>query len=224
MKHHASRPTLDAGQWACGAGRALREASSVRRLASRAGDDRGVAALEGLLVFSLFAGLFLACLLLAQWGSSLQSAQMGARLLAFDAGDVALARLGKSSNVPVQQFTSENWDARVSTVTAGWLGGMFVLPKGSFLGSVTGTSSGRQPGQGSLFGFAHKVMGYHAQGWSAASDPWASPESVAKLTFTRIAYYVGLTRTSPSALDSTSARAIPPGNAVLETIYARAGR
>lgn len=198
--------------------RRLRAARAV------AGDDRGVAALEGLLVFALLAGVFLACLFLAQWGTSLQSAQMGARLLAFDAGDVELARLGKPSNQPVQQFTSGNWDTLVNSGTADWLGGMFALSNGDFSGSVTGTAHGRLPGQGSLFEYAPAAMGYHSRGWNAASDPWGMPESVVQSTFLRIAYHVGLTRVSPSELDSTNAREIPPGNAVLETIYGRVGR
>jgi hypothetical protein len=183
-----------------------------------------VAALEGLLVLALFAGLFLAILLISQWGASLQSAHMGARLLAFDAGDVALARLGRPSNQPTQQFTSENWDTLVSNVTANWLRNMYTLSNGGFSGSVTGTAHGRLPGQGSLFGYTPATMGYHANGWAAASDPWGMPESVVRSGFTRIAYRVGLTRVSPNGLDSTCARAIPHGDTVLETIYGLVGQ
>ena len=190
----------------------------------RFGDDRGVAALEGILVFALLAGVFLACLLLAQWGSSLQSAQMGARLMAFDAGDAELARLGKPSNVPAQQFTSENWDTLVNSVTANWLGNMFTLSNGDVSGSVTGTARGRAPGQGSLFTYAPAALGYHANGWAAASDPWGMPESVVQSSFLRIAYHVGLTRANPGELDSTSAREIPHGDTVLETIYRLVGQ
>jgi hypothetical protein len=198
--------------------RRLRAARAV------AGDDRGVAALEGILVFALLAGVFLACLLLAQWGTSLQSAHMGARLLAFDAGDAELARLGKPSNQPAQQFASENWDTLVNSVTANWLGNMFTLSNGDVSGSVTGTAHGRVPGQASLFAYAPAVLGYHAHGWTAASDPWGMPESIVQSKFLRIAYHVGLTRTSPGDLDSTSAREIPHGDTVLETIYGLVGQ
>jgi hypothetical protein len=187
-------------------------------------DDRGVAALEGLLVFALLAGVFVAGLLLSRWGTSLQSAQMGARLLAFDAGDVELARLGKPSDQPAQQFTSQNWDTLVNTATAGWLGNMFTLSNGDFSGSVSGTVRGRLPGQGALLEYAPATMGYHAEGWAAASDPWGMPESVVQSTFIRIAYHVGLTRASPDELDSTSAQQIPHGDTILETIYGLVGQ
>lgn len=196
----------------------------LRAACAVAGDERGVAALEGLLVTALFAGVFLACLLLGQWGSSLQSAQMGARLLAFDAGDVELARLGKPSNAPVQQFTSENWDSLASSQTASWLHHMYTLSNGSFSGSVTGHTHGRTPGQGSMFQYTSVTMGYNASSTTAASDPWTMPESVAQSTFLRIAYHVGLTRASPGDLDSTSARPIPHGDTVLETIYGLVGQ
>lgn len=188
------------------------------------GDDRGVAALEGVLVFALLAGVFLACLLIAQWGTGVQTAQMGARLMAFDAGDVELARLGKPANQPAQQFASGNWDTLVNSVTANWFGNMFTLSNGDFSGSVTGTQHGRLPGQASLFAYAPATMGYHAYGWAAASNPWGMPESVVQSTFLRIAYHVGLTRAYPGELDSTCAREIPHGDTVLETIYRLLGQ
>ena len=187
------------------------------------GDDRGVAALEGLLVLALFGGVFLACLLLAQWGTSLQSAQMGARLLAFDAGDVELARLGKPANQPVQQFASENWDTLVNSVTSNWLGNMFTLSNSGVSGSVTGTAHGRVPGQASVFSYTPAALGYHAHDWSAASNPWVMPESAVQSRFVRIAYHVGLTRASPGELDSTSAQEIPHGDTVLQTLYGLVG-
>jgi hypothetical protein len=187
-------------------------------------DERGVAALEGLLVFGLLAGVFLACLLAAQWGTSLQSAQMGARLLAFDAGDVELARLGRPSSQPVQQYASQTWDTLASAQTAQWLSGMFTLANGDLSGNVTGTAQGRLASGASLFEYVPAAVGFHAHGWSAASDPWDMSESLVSLTFLRLAYTVGLTRMSPGQLDSTCARQIPEGSAILETIYARVGR
>jgi hypothetical protein len=168
--------------------------------------------------------VFLAVLLLSQWGASLQSAQMGARLLAFDAGDVELAKLGRPSNQPAQQFTSESWDTLVSSGTANWLASMFTLSNGDFSGSVTGTTHGRLPGQGSLFGYTPATMSYHASGWNTASDPWGMPESVAQSAFIRIAYHVGLTRASPGELDSTCAQQIPHGDTIVETLYGLVGQ
>jgi len=187
------------------------------------GDDRGVAALEGLLVVALLAGVFFACLLLAQWGTGLQSAQMGARLLAFDAGDADLAKLGKPANQPVQQLASGSWDTLVNHVTADWLGNMFTLSNSNVSGSVTGSARGKLAGQASVFAYAPAAMGYHAYGWAAVSNPWGMPESVVQSTFLRIAYHVGLTRTSPGELDSTCAHEIPHGDTVLETIYRLVG-
>jgi hypothetical protein len=188
-------------------------------------DDRGVAAIEGILVFALLVGVLLGCMLLGQWGTYLQSAQMGARLLAFNAGDNSLAKLGKPGNQPAQTFTSENWDTLVPRVNATWLHNMYTLSNGNFSGSVTGTALGRLPGQGSsMFDFAAATVGYYANGWAAASAPWGMPESLAQSTFIRIAYHVGRTRASPSDLDSTSARPIPHGDTVLETIYGLVGQ
>jgi len=187
-------------------------------------DDRGVAALEGLLVLSLLAGVFFACLLLVSWGTNLQSAQMGARLLAFDAGDANLAKLGKPLSQPTRQFASENWGALVNGVTANWLGNMFTLRDSNVAGSDVGTAKGRLAGQASLFAYTSATMGCNAHGWAGVSNPWGMPESVARSTYLRIAYHVGLTRTDPGGLDSTCARAIPHGDTVLETIYHKVGQ
>jgi len=189
----------------------------------RFGDDRGAAALEGIIVFAVIAGVFLACLLFAQWGTSLQSAHMGSRLLAFDAGDAELARVGKPLNQPAQQIASENWDTLVNSGTAVWLNNMFTLTNRGVSGSVTGTARGRIPGQGSLFAYAPRVLGYHADNWASASDQWAMSDTVVRSFFLHIAYYVGLFRMDPADLDSTTAEPIPHGNAILDTIYQRSG-
>ena len=194
-----------------------RVACGIRR------DDRGAAALEGLLVFAVVAGVFLSCLLFAQWGSGLQTAHMGARLLAFDAGDIALARVGKQLNQPVQQIASESWDTLVNSGTADWLGGMFTLSNRGVSGGVTGAARGKIPGQASLFSYAPSVLGYQADNWATAADQWAMSDSAVGSFFLHIAYYVGLFRSEPSSLDSTSAEPIPHGNAILDTIYRRTG-
>ena len=121
-----------------------RPSSIVHRLSS---DDRGVAAIEGLLVFALLAGVILGVMLLGQWGTYLQTAQMGARLLAFNAGDSSLAKLGKSANHPVQTLSSKNWDTLAPRVNAAWLHKMYTVSSGDFLGSVTGKARGRLPVQ-----------------------------------------------------------------------------
>ena len=196
------------------------------RLGLRLGllDDRGVAALEGILVLAVFAGVFLSCVLLVQWGTYLQSAQMGARLLAFDAGDIELAKLGKLPNHPTQQFAIQSWDTLVNSPGAVWLGSMFTLSDASYSGSVTGTARGRLPGQGaSLFELAPAAMGYHSRSWSAASNPWGVPESVAQLAFLRISYKVARYQVNSSDLVSMVVESIPHQVAVLETIYARVG-
>ena len=188
-------------------------------------DDRGVAVLEGILVFALLAGVLLGCMLLGQWGTHLQYSQMGARLLAFDAGDISLAKLGKPGSQPVQTFSSKNWDTLAPGVNTIWLHKMYTLSNGDFSGSVSGTAHGRLQGQGpSLFDFAAATVGYHASGWAAASDPWGTPESLAQSNFIRIAYRVGLKQVSPSGLDSTYARPIPHGDTMLETIYGFVGQ
>jgi hypothetical protein len=184
-------------------------------------DDRGVAALEGLLVFAVLAGVMLGCMLLGQWGSHLQSAQMGARLLAFDAGDDSLARFGSAGDQTAQTFSSGSWDSLAGTLPAPWLNTMFVLPDDRFSGSVAGTQTGRLPSQtASLFDFSPAAMSYHS-GSSAASNPWGDPESTVRSTFFGIAYFVGHSQTTAEGLDFIPE--IPPAIPIVETIYARAG-
>lgn len=189
----------------------------------RFGDDRGAAAIEGIIVFVVLAGVFFACLLFAQWGTSLQSAHMGARLMAFDAGDVALARVGKPLNQPAQQVVSDTWDDQIEHAKGEWLNGMFTLANGEVTGSVTGTSRGRVPGQSSLFSYAPSVLGYQANNWAAASNQWVMSDSSVKSLFLHTAYYIGLYRQELHELDSTCVDPIPHGNAILDTIYKRTG-
>jgi len=201
------------------------EGARVRRLAlgvrRSLSDDRGVAALEGMLVFLLLAAVLLGVMLLGQWGTHLQTAQLGARLLAFDAGDTALAKLGKPRNQPSQQFSSESWDTLAGTLPAGWLNAMFVLPDDHYSGSVTGAARGRLAGQGSsLFDFSPASLGYHS-GSSAASNPWTDSGPAVQSTFLGIAYYVGFNQETPAALQSIPE--IPPAIPIAESIYARAG-
>jgi hypothetical protein len=184
-------------------------------------DDRGVATLEGLLVFALLVGVLLGCMLLGQWGTHLQYAQMGARLLTFNAGDVSLAKLGRPGNQATQTFSSGSWDAHAGTLPAHWLNGMFVLPDDRYQGSVTGTQNGQQPGSGpSLFEYTSRSLGYRS-GSSAATNPWGSSATDARSTFLGVAYYVGRYRTTPEGLDS--APRIPTANPIMETIFGRVG-
>lgn len=187
-------------------------------------DDRGAAALEGIIVLAALVGVFFAVLLIGQWGSGVQRAQMGARLLAFDAGDVNLAKLGRASNQPVQTVSSTRWDTLFNYVTADWLGGMFALSNDHFAGSVTGSQQGRQPGNSpSLFDYQPTTMNFNSRDWSAAANAWGMNESIVGLTFINISYYVGRYRVTPDGLDSTNAMTIPSTIPVLETIYARVG-
>jgi hypothetical protein len=168
-------------------------------------DDRGAAAIEGIIVVAILAGIFLGALLLGMWGTHLQSAQMGARLLAFDAGDDSLARYGRAA----------------PTLPAGWLNTMFVLPNDHFSGRVTGTQYGRSPTQGaSLFDFGPAALGYHS-GSSAGSNSWRDSEPGVQATFRGIMYYVGFNQETPEGLSSIPE--IPPAIPLVETIYGRAG-
>ena len=177
--------------------------------------------LEGILVFALLAGVLLGCMLLGQWGTHLQSAQMGARLLAFNAGDTALARLGKPRNQPEQRESTSAWYPLVNSVPGVWLDTMFGLENERYSGSVTGAARGQLPSQGtSLFEFSPASLGYHS-GSSAASNPWVSPESVVQLTFLGIAYYVGRYQVTPEGLESIPG--IPPAIPIVEEIYSRVG-
>ncbi len=208
---------------------AKREARSpgvaVRRLAFGARrclrDDRGVAAVEGILVVALLAGVLLGCILLGQWGTDLQKTQMGARLLTFNAGDITLAKFGRPGDSATQTFTTGGWDAYAGILPADWLNMMFVLPNDRYSGRVKGTQQGRQPSQGpSLFGFSPTSMGYFSSS-AAASNSWASSTTAVRTTFMGIAYYVGRYRVTADGLGSKPT--IPAAIPVLESIYTRVG-
>ena len=91
--------------------------SSIFRLPSLR-DDRGVAMLEGILVFALLAGVLLGVMLLGQWGTRLQYSQMGARLLTFNAGDTSLAKFSRIGDSATQAFSTTTWDTLADSVPA----------------------------------------------------------------------------------------------------------
>jgi hypothetical protein len=192
-----------------------------------AADERGAAALEGIVLAAVLAGMFFANVLIGNWGTSLQYGQMGARLLAFGAGDVQFAKLGKSSSRrPVQKFASTSWDtiSKIDPTTADWLGGMFVLSNDYYSAGVSDTTHGRLPGQTrSLLDYGPATMSYFTQDWSAAANPWVNTESIVQKQFINISYHVGRYHASPEALDSTHAAEIPYTTPVLETIFGRVG-
>jgi len=171
----------------------------------------------------LFAALFV-----GMWGTGMQSAQMGARLLAFDAGDIALAKLGRPANLPVQQFTTESWDTLVDTHIAvgkvGWLSNMFALSNDLVSGTVTGTHRGRLPGDTrSLFDYTPATMGYHARDWTAALNSWGAPESAVKSTFLRVAFNVARYQVDTTNFTSMAVGPLPNSPPILQTIFDRAG-
>jgi hypothetical protein len=204
------RRTSDSGVW--------RLASGVRRCLR---DDRGLAAVEGMLVFALLSGVLLGCILLGQWGTHLQNSQMGARLLTFNAGDVSLARFGRVGDSATQTFTTGNWDANAGTLPASWLNTMFVLPNDRYSGRVKGAQRGRLSSPTpSLFAFSRASVSYFSNS-STASNTWASSTTAVRSTFLGIAYYVGRYRVAPQSIGSKPT--IPATIPVLESIYSRIG-
>jgi hypothetical protein len=185
-------------------------------------DDRGVAAIEGILVFALLAGVLLGCMLLGQWGTHLQNSQMGARLLAFNAGDANLAKFGRAGDTATQTFSTGVWDTLTTGLPTNWLNTMFTtLTDDYYAGRVKGTQRGRLPSQGrSLFDFTRASVSYFSNS-SAASNAWSGTAASAKSTFDAIAFCVGHDRVNPWSLGSKPT--IPATNAVLETIYTRVG-
>ena len=182
-------------------------------------DDRGVAALEGLLVFVLLTGVLLGIMLLGQWGTRLQNSQMGARLLAFDAGDVTLAESGGPGDSATQEFSSEGWDSYAEALSSNWLNMMFVLRQDRFSGHVSGTQRGRLPSQGgSLFDFSRASVGYFSHS-SAVSNSWLDSAAEVRSEFLGIVYHVGRNRTSAEGLGSVPS--IPHSTPLVESIYAR---
>jgi hypothetical protein len=197
--------------------------SSVFRLPSFR-DDRGQAALEGILVFAFLVAVLLGCMLLGQWGMHLQYAQMGARMLTFNASDEPLAKLGRPGNTATQTLSSSDWDtlSGVSALPTAWLNTMFVgLSNDRYAGRVAGTQHGRLAGQGpSMFDYAPASVGYHS-GAAAATNPWADTTSDVRSMFMGIAYNVGRYRLDPQTISTKPT--VPPAIAVLESIYARSG-
>jgi len=203
----------------------VRSPSSVSRLPSFR-DDRGVAALEGILVFAFLAGVLLGCMLLGQWGTHRQYAQMGARLLTFDAGTDSVARFERLGDQTSQTLSrdSVSWDTYFEALAeADWINVMFVdLHNDRLSGSRKGTQQGRLPSQGtSMFAFSPASMGY-SSGASAATNSWADDTSNVGLTFLGIAYWVGYNEATPEGLDSIP-RIPASGLPILDTIYARVG-
>jgi hypothetical protein len=196
---------------------------SIRNILHFLDDDRGVAALEGLLVFLLYIGVLLGCMLLGQWGTHLQNSQMGARLLTFNAGDANLARFGRAGDTATRTLTTGTWDTLASSLPTSWLNTMFTsLTDDRSAGRVKGTQRGRIANQNpSLVNFSTASVGYFSHS-SAASNPWAGTAAAAKQTFMGIAYYVGRYRVNPAGIGSKPT--IPTTTvAPLETIYARIG-
>ena len=189
-------------------------------------DDRGVAATEAMIVLALLGGVFFAGLLLARWSTNLQSAQMGARLLAFDAGDVDFAKLGKPSRTATRQLVAETWDTLVDTLVdaskSGWLTGMFTLSSTRASSRVAGSAQGRLPGQQSAFDYSPATMAYHASGWATASNPWGIPESVVRSSFLRISFNVARYQVDTASFVSMTVQPFPTSPEILETIFGRA--
>ncbi len=178
--------------------------------------------LEGILVFVMLAGVLLGCLLLGQWGTRLQNAQMGARLLAFNAGDENLARFGRAGDSATRTLTPGSWDTLATSLPTAWLNTMFTsLTDDRSSGRVKGTQRGRLADQGpSVVNFTRASVGYFSTS-SAGSNSWLGTAVAAQNTFLGIAYYVGRYRVSPQSIGSKPT--IPGAIPVVESIYARAG-
>ena len=198
------------------------------RLSLRLGlrDDRGVAMIEGILLVALLAGVLVGCMLLGQWGTHRQYAQMGARLRTFDAGTDSVARFQRLSDQTSQTLSRDSvtWGTHFSglPVPVNWLDLFFVLHNDRLSGSRKGTQQGRLPSQGpSMFDFSPASLGYHS-GASAATNSWADTAANVELTFLGIAYWVGYNETTPQGLGFKPE--IPAsGLPILDTIYARVG-
>lgn len=181
--------------------------------------------LEGILVFVMLAGVLLGVMLIGQWGTRLQYAQMGARLLTFNAGDFNLARFGRAGDSATQTFTSSAWDTvtGVDTLPTDWLNMMFTsLTDDRLSGRVKGTQRGRLADQGpSVVNFTTASVGYFSTS-SAGTNAWGDTTTDVQSDFLGIMYWVGYYRGMPDTL--TSIPEIPSSQPeVLETIFGRLG-
>jgi len=187
-----------------------------------------MAALEGIIVLAVLAGVFFGCLLLGRWATGIQSAHMGARLLTFGAGDTAFARLGSTSRVSTRDYATASWDtlvdAHVDTAKARWLGSTFTLTNQLVTGSVVGTAQGRVPGESpGLLSFARKTLGYRAGYWTAATNPWLMSKSSVQAYFLLMCGNVVLGQVDTSVIATMAVNPIPQQVAILETVFGRVG-
>jgi hypothetical protein len=185
-----------------------------------------VAAVEGILLVALLAGVLLACMLLGQWGTHRQYAQMGARLRTFDAGTDSVARFNRLSDQTSQTLSrdSVSWDTYFGALAeADWINIMFVgLHNDRLTGGRQGVQQGRLASPGpSLFDFSPASLGYHS-GASAATNSWTDSADSVRLTFLGIAYWVGYNEMTPEGL-GTRPEIPASGLPILDTIYARVG-
>jgi len=181
-----------------------------------------VATVEGILVFALLVGVLLGCILLGQWGMQMQNSQMGARLLAFDAGDVSLARFGRAGDTATRTLTVGTWDTLASSLPTTWLNTMFTsLTDDRSSGRVKGRQRGRlaSPGR-SLFDFSMTSMAYFSAS-AAGSNSWSGTAGAAESTFLGIAYQVSRYQVSPQSIGAKPS--IPLTIPVLESIFVRSG-
>jgi len=189
-------------------------------------DDRGVATLEGIVVYAGLTAVLAGIILLGQWAVQLQNAQMGARLLAFNAGDQSLARFGRPTNQAETAFSRDSvtWSSfsAFDGLPVSWFNTLFTMHNDRRSGSVRGVQSGRLASKqsSSLFEFARATLGY-SSGSAAACNAWDGSEAEVRSKFLSISYYVGRTRTHPQGL--TSVPLVPSSIALIETVYARVG-
>ena len=202
-----------------------RSSAFARRCLS---DDRGVATLEGIFVYLGLTLVLLGVLLLGQWAQHLQRAQMGARLLTFNAGDLNLAKFGRPGDHAETTFTRDSvaWSsyAAFDVLPVNWFNALFVLHNDRRSGRVRSTPRQSNPltsvTGSSLFDFSLAALGYNS-GSSTACNAWDGSEADARSKFLSISYSVGRTRVHPQGL--TSAPPIPASIPLLETVYTRVG-
>src|SRR5512137_186976 len=130
-----------------------------------------------MLVFLGLVGALLGVILLGQWAVQLQNAQMGARLLAFNAGDQTLARFGRPANQAETTFSRDSvvWSsfAAFDDLPVSWFNTLFTMHNDRRSGRVRGVQSGRLASRhsSSLFEFARATLGFNS-GSASACNAW----------------------------------------------------
>ena len=156
--------------------------------------EEGQAVLEGVLSAITLLVVIAACFFLFAWGSSLQHAHMGARVLAFRAAksEVAWPRNPSGATTGEDNDEPEHGQKRWNDPSKYWNGAAGLL--GDMLGSLnseqSGTVTDRATGKVFILDPGRTVLGFRVH-YVTASNPWRMDKTLVSIAFFGTAWFVG---------------------------------